>query len=483
MNIKKNFLYSGVLVASNYILPLLTFPYVSRVLGPANIGIYNFVDSIVNYFILFSMLGIGSTGIRVVAKNKLNSTELNQSFSSLVFLNTISTVVILGLFLLFISIVPKFNDYKEMFYIGSAKILFNLLLIEWFYTGMENFKYITIRIIAVKLIYTVAIFLFIKAKDDYILYYSITVISVVINALFNWTYSKRFVKISIKNISLKPYLKSYFILGFYVLLTSMYTTFNVAYLGFMAGNEEVGYYTTATKLYGILLALFSAFTGVMLPRISSLVSTGNIDEIKRLIQKSFDILFMFSFPLIIFSIILAPQIIYIIAGVGYEGAIMPMRIVMPLMLIIGLEQILILQLLMPFNKDQSVLINSVIGAAVGLALNLLLVSYFKSVGSSIVWVISETAVLLSACYFAKSKIGISIDIKKLLQSAVYSLPYVAIIYMVSIIHATAYYILFTASLGCLLYFVFLHIILLKNELIFDALPIFRKLLLKYNLIP
>ncbi|GAB4031173.1 hypothetical protein GCM10028774_07930 [Spirosoma jeollabukense] len=180
---------------------------------------------------------------------------------------------------------------------------------------------------------------------------------------------------------------------------------------------------------------------------------------------------------------MAPQIIYIIAGVGYEGAIMPMRIVMPLMLIIGLEQILILQLLMPFNKDQSVLINSVIGAAVGLALNLLLVSYFKSVGSSIVWVISETAVLLSACYFAKSKIGISIDIKKLLQSAVYSLPYVAIIYMVSIIHATAYYILFTASLGCLLYFVFLHIILLKNELIFDALPIFRKLLLKYNLIP
>lgn len=482
MNIRKNFIYSSVLAISNYLLPILTFPYVSRVLGPSNIGIYNFVESIVNYFILFSMLGIGSTGIRVIAKSKLNKEELEQSFSSLFFLNTISTIIILVLFIVSISVVPKFYLYKEMLYIGSGKILFSLLLIEWFYTGMENFKYITIRIIAVKIIYSVAIFIFVKSKNDYVIYYFITVVSVIINSIFNWVYSKKFVKIRIKSISIKPYLKSYFILGFYVLLTSMYTTFNVAYLGFVGGNEEVGYYTTAIKLYSILLALFSAFTGVMLPRISSLVSSGDIDEVKRLVQKSFDILFMFSFPLIIFSVILAPEIIHIISGPAYNGAITPMRIVMPLMLIIGLEQIFILQLLMPFNKDQSVLINSIIGASVGLVLNLLLVSYLKSVGSSIVWVVSEISVLISSYYFVRTKIGISLDYEKLIQNAIYSLPYIIIIYMSSILQVANYYIIFIAGIGCLIYFLFLHIILLKSELIIDSIYFFKRILLKYNLI-
>ena len=133
----------------------------------------------------------------------------------------------------------------------------------------------------------------------------------------------------------------------------MYTTFNVAYLGFTSNEVEVGYYTTATKLYTILLALFTAFTSVMIPRMSSLVAENKMEEFKKLSQKSSNILFGFSIPLIIYASVYAPYIINLIAGMGYEGAILPMRIILPLVLVIGYEQILICHILMPLKKDKA----------------------------------------------------------------------------------------------------------------------------------
>ena len=189
-------------------------------------------------------------------------------------------------------------------------------------------------------------------------------------------------------------------------LTSLYGTFNVAFLGFTSNEIQVGYYTTATKLYAILLSLFSAFTGVMLPRMSSLLAEGKKDEFKQLLHRSVNILMMFSTPLVYFSIVFAPQIIGIISGKGYEGAILPMRIAMPLMLIIGYEQILVIQTLMPLKKDKAILINSAIGAGAGLLLNFTIVPYLQSVGSSIVWFLSECMVLVSAQFFVTKYIGL-----------------------------------------------------------------------------
>ena len=129
----------------------------------------------------------------------------------------------------------------------------------------------------------------------------------------------------------------------------------------VSGEVEVGYFTTATKLFSILLALYTAFTGVLMPRMSNLIREGCWDEFKILLRKSIDILLFFSIPLIIFSIVFAPEIINMISGKGYEGAIVPMRLSMPLILIIGLEQILIIQTLMPLKEDKIILRNSIFG--------------------------------------------------------------------------------------------------------------------------
>ena len=465
MRIKTNLIYSSVLTVSNFIFPFLTFPYITRVLGVSNVGIYNWVNGIIQYFIFLSMMGIGIVGIREVAKNRNSAEELSKTFSSLLTLTLLTTIVSLLVLFVLIAAVPKFSEYKEMFYIGAANVFINLFLIEWFFKGTENFKFITIRSIVVKSVYVISVFVFVRQSDDYVIYYFLTVSAVVLNALFNWIYSKKFIHFTFKSIDLRPFIKPFLILGIYLLFNSMYSTFNVAYLGFVGGNKEVGFYTTATKLYGILLAFFTAFTSVMLPRISALVADNDFKEVNRLIERSFDVLYTFCFPIIIFILFFAPQVIHLIAGAGYEGSILPMRIVMPLMLIIGTEEILIIQLLMPLNKDKAIFINSLIGSIVGVCLAIVLVKNFHSVGSSIVWVCSELSILISASYFVKKYVGIAVPYKMVLFKFLYSIPYILICFLVLIFIKNTIFTLLVGGLASLIYFVFDDIYLSRNNFI------------------
>jgi O-antigen/teichoic acid export membrane protein len=211
-------------------------------------------------------------------------------------------------------------------------------------------------------------------------------------------------------------------LGMYMLLTALYVTLNVTWLGFVTNDEQVGYYTTASKLYSIVIAFFSAFTGVMLPRMSSLVSENRIDDFRSMIDRTFDLLFMFAVPLVVYACLCAPEIVRIFAGAGYEGAYVPARIMMPLILVVGLEQIYVIQILMPNKRDRSIFVNSCVGATVGVLLNVLLVSRLQAVGSAIVWITSEAAVLVVASWFANRDDGIAFPWEKLFREVLAYLP-------------------------------------------------------------
>lgn len=398
-SIKKNFAYSTVLTVSGYLFPLITFPYVTRVLGANNIGICNFVSGIIGYFIILANLGMMTVAIRETAAAAGDKERLSKVFSSLLILHLISTLVAMAALAICIFLIPRFNEHRELLWIGTGQLFFNFLTIEWFFKGIENFKYITIRSVAVRLIQVILTFVVVRRPDDYVNYFLLQFITVVINALINIIYSRNFVSFSFKNVNMRPYLKSFFILGLYSILTSMYTTFNTMYLGILSTDTEVAYYTVATKLYTIILALFTAFTGVMLPRNSALIAEGRIDEFKKLFVKSFKFLLAFSIPVIILTEILAPLIIRVIAGPGYEGAILPMRLVMPLVFVIGAEQILVIQTLMPLKKDKIILLNSIIGATLGVLLNIFLVPRLFSVGSALVWIICEVVILLLSGFF------------------------------------------------------------------------------------
>ena len=411
-SLKKNIFYSGILTTANYIFPLITYPYVSRVLGVANIGVCNFVDSIINYFLILSALGIGTVGIREIAKNKGDNSNLQDTFSKLFTINTISTTIALISLLVAMHTVPKLQDNYELMWIGVLKLVFNYLLIEWFFKGLEDFKYITNRAILVRTIYVAAVFIFVREANDIIVYYFLTSATIIVNAIINVLYARKYIRFKLKFSSLRDYTKSICIMGMYSVLTSLYTTFNVAYLGFVSTDIQVGYYTTSTKIHTIVLMAFTAVTGVLMPRIASILSDKRYDEYKRLIKKAVNILLIFALPCVLLVEIFAPQIVYLIAGNGYQGAVMPLRIIAPLILVIGFEQILITQSLMPMGKDKAVLINSILGAIVGLVANVILVPKLAAIGSAIVWTISELVVMFSALFFflrewSKIKMNIS----------------------------------------------------------------------------
>ena len=425
-SIKKNFAYKSVLTLSTYLINFITFPYVARVLGVERIGLVNFVDNTVNYFLLFATMGVGLLGVREIAAVKEDKKRRDQVYSSMLALNLLFTLVSLGIYLLCISTIPKLCQYDELFYIGTAKILFTVFLVEWFFTGVEYFRYITLRSILIKVLYIISVFLFVRDTSDYRLYFILTVGVVVLNALINQLYIRKFVRVRWNNIQLFKYLKQNVTLGIYTLMTSMYLTFNVMYLGLVSNNTEVGYYTTAFKLYSVILGFFTAFTNVMLPRMSSLLANGEKDRFQELVNRSFSVMATCCIPLILCSMIMAPQIVYILSGPGYEGAILPMRIIMPAAFAVGVAQVLAIQVLMPMKKDKVLLIASIIGAVVSLLINLLVVPSVKSVGSAVVLLCSEMGVTGMYVWYVLSQELILIPIKAIGKNVLFSLPSVVI---------------------------------------------------------
>ena len=421
-SIKKNFAYKSVLTLSTYLINFITFPYVARVLGVERIGLVNFVDNTVNYFLLFATMGVGLLGVREIAAVKEDKKRRDQVYSSVLALNLLFTLVSLGIYLLCVVTIPKLCQYDELFYIGTAKILFTVFLVEWFFTGVENFRYITLRIILIKVLYIISVFLFVRDTSDYRLYFILTVGVVVLNALINQLYIRKFVRVRWNNIQLFKYFKQNVTLGIYTLMTSMYLTFNVMYLGLVSNNTEVGYYTTAFKLYSVVLGFFTAFTNVMLPRMSSLLANGEKDRFQELVNRSFSVMSTCCIPLILCSMIMAPQIVYILSGPGYEGAILPMRIIMPAAFAVGVAQVLAIQVLMPMKKDKVLLVASIIGAVVSLLINLLVVPSVESVGSAIVLVCSEAVVTGTYVIYVLLHGLIRIHVAIIRKSVLYSLP-------------------------------------------------------------
>ncbi len=468
MGIKKNITYNVILTLSQYIIGFITFPYISRVLGVSNIGIVSFVDNTINYFILFSTLGAATIGTREIAKYQNDREKINIVFSSLITIYTIYTCIVVIVYVFAISFVEQLRIHQQLFYIGIAKLIFSVFLIEWFYRGTENFKYITTRTLMIKILYVITLLIFVKNNSHYKIYFILTTSVVVVNAFINIIYSRKFVRLSIKGITLKPYFKQSFYLGSYSLLTSMYTTFNVMYLGFVSNTVEVGYYWAALTLYGILLGFFSAFTGAMMPRMSSLLFFGEKEAFKNLIQKSFNLVFTISFPLIFGSILLAPQIIGLLAGKGYEGAIFPMRIIMPLVLIVGIAQILAIQVILPMQKDKLILYGSLLGAFIGLTFNIVLVKKFGSEGTAFVLLLSECAVTMFYIYTVRKNNLIGFPWQSLVNNFIYSLPIILICFSFLRIFKGNNLLILLFSVGIsILYFLIVNLYVVKNAALIE----------------
>ncbi|MDE5886388.1 MAG: flippase [Muribaculaceae bacterium] len=433
-DIKKNFIYKVLLTFSNYILGFVTLPYITRVLGPEKFGEVNFVMNTVDYFILFASMGVMTIGTREIAMNKESRPDISRVASDILALNLAFTGVVLLIYNLSVLIVPSFGRFNDLFWIGNAKILFWALLVEWFFTGIENFRYITIRSLIIKTLYVGLVFIFVKTTKDYKLYFILTVLSFVVNAVVNFGYYWKQIGIQFKKVNLKKYLKPNLKLGTYTIMTSMYITFNVIFLGMVSDMNEVGYYSASLKLYFVILSIFSAFTGVMLPRMAAIVNSGDKSQFFDYLNKSYHLVFLFAFPILFVSLFLAPEIIGILAGNGYKPAVAPMRILMCALPFVWLSQVISVQGLAAIKKDSILLWGAIIGALCSLIINVCLTPSYGAVGSSIVLVASECCVTLFSVLRVRSlRLFPLPSVKMILSYLLCSLPII-------IVGACAYWI-------------------------------------------
>lgn len=410
-SLKTNVILNYINTITGIIFPVITFPYASRILLPDGIGVVNFQISIINYIVLFTSLGIPLYAVKEIAKYRDNITIRNKTAVEITILSLLLCLFGYVAVALIGKLVPQIEANIALFYILSLTILFTALGVNWFYQAIEDFKFITIRAVLIRTIAAASLFLFVKDKSDLLIYGAITVGSTVGNNLINFIHLRKYIHLpTIKGLKLnifkhlKPALRI-FVLN---LITSIYVQLNTIMLGFMDGDYAVGIYTAGNKIPHIILSLVTSMGAVLLPRCSNLVATGKIEEFKSVCNKSIRLVLILSLPFTAGLILLAGPIITIFCGEAFIDAIPVVYWTAPVILFIGLTNVLGIQILYPLGKENIVIYSTLGGAIVNLILNLLLIPTYSAIGAGISTFAAELAVLAIQIIVGKKYIPVSI---------------------------------------------------------------------------
>lgn len=394
-SIKWNFIFNCILTASNIIFPIISFPYVSRILGPDGTGKVSFATSVVFYFNTFAQLGIPTYGIRSCAKVRDNKYELSHVVKEILVINIVVTIVAyLALFVLMMT-VKRFGNYRELLLIISLTIGLNTIGVEWLYKALEQYSYITKRSIIFKFIALIAMFLLVHQKNDYIIYGAVSILASSASNIFNFIKLKEIITLNgIKLIDIKRHLKPILIFFSMSIATTIYTNIDTVMLGFMKTDAEVGYYNAAVKIRTLLLSFVTSLGTVILPRASYYIECNNWNKFNNLSKKAFNFVFILSMSIVLYMIVFADRGILFLSGLQYTSSIIPMQIIMPTIFCVGITNLLGLQILVPIGKEKVVLVSEIIGAIIDLIINAMLIPRYASTGAAIGTLCAEVGVLV-----------------------------------------------------------------------------------------
>lgn len=391
-SIKKNFIFNVLLTVSSFIFPIITFPYISRVLGPAGTGQYNFASSVVNYFSMFAMLGIPTYGIRACAKARDDREKLSKVVSELFFISIITTALVCICFIFAVLCVDKLYRYRSLLFVIGFSMVLNVFGMEWAFKGLEQYSYITTRSIIFKFISVVLMFFLVKNPTDVVLYALIFVIANSGSFLLNYVKSKKYYSLHWGNLDIKQHIKPIIIFFAMTVATTVYTNLDNVMLGFMTSDAEVGYYSAAVKIKYILASIVSSLGAVLLPRASNYLEKNMKNEFIRISQKAINFVCVVAIPISLFFILFAKEGILFIAGNNYINSVLPMQVIMPTVFFIGLTNIMGIQMLVPMGKEKTVLVSELVGAVVDLILNAILIPEFGALGAAIGTLVAEIMV-------------------------------------------------------------------------------------------
>lgn len=399
-SVKKNYIYNMLYQLLIIVLPIITTPYLSRVLGPEGNGIYSYTISIVTYFILLGSLGVSMYGNREIAYVQNNKEKRSKTFFELFFfrLITLSLSAIVFYFCF-----ARSGQYATYYKILLLEMLANCLDISWFFQGMEDFKKTVTRNFIVKIISVISIFLFVKKSNDVGVYLLIYTLSTLLGSITLWFGIGKYIEIP-KKINIFSHLKSIFVLFIPQVAIQIYVVLDKTMIGtILKDMNEVGYYEQSQKIIKILLAFITAIGTVMMPRIANCYANGDMTRIKEYMKKTFKFIFFCSIPLTLGVIVVANNFVPLFFGKGYDKVPTLMSILSLIIIFISMSNVTGTQFLLATKRQKEFTISVVVGAVVNFCLNIILIKILKSYGAAIATVIAELSVTVVQLYFIKNE--------------------------------------------------------------------------------
>ena len=470
-SVKVNYILNLINTGTQMLFPLITFPYVCRVIEADGIGQINFFQSITSYISLFTCLGIPMYAIREIARDRSDVVQMNRTAMEILLLHSMLTLVGYAIVAILCLTVPQIQVNIPLFLILSLTIFFTAIGCEWFYRGIEDFKYITIRGLIIKTVSVVLLFIFVKSKTDLLYYGCYTVFGVLGGNIFNFFRLRKYIhreNIIFSELHIKRHIKPVLKVFSFSVVTSIYLQLNMVLLGFLKNALAVGYFAAATKVMQMLLTMSACLGSVMMPRASHLIAENKEDEFNRLIQKSYDFTLAIALPMTIGLIFCAPSLITALCGVKFEHSILPSQIIAPIILMVAISNVFGIQVLFPKGKINIVTLCCGIGAVADLILNLCLIPFFSYIGTSIAYLGAEVATTVSMYFIGRRYIPIIYFKKSHLTYALGCIVMAIALYGISLLPLpTLTILLLQGCCGVLAYFIILCIC--KDEMLVQIL--------------
>jgi O-antigen/teichoic acid export membrane protein len=470
-SIKINYFLNVLRISSGLMIGLFTMPYINTVLGAASLGKVEYVNSIISYFVLFSALGIPMYGIRETAKVRDDVKQRTKLILEMLAILAITTVLSYLIIFGIIIQLDYFQNLKMLIIIMSSMIFISNIGFEWFYQGMEDQLFITIRYLIVRIIALILLFLMVKSSEDYINYGIIMVITTVGGNFFNLLYLKNFINFSdikISELNIKKHLKPIATIFLASISISIYLLLDTTMLGSIAGDKSVGYYSVANKLVRFIIVFITTLGAVMLPRLSYLIKTDKA-LYTAYAKKSIKYILLVSFPFTVLFFFLAKDLVLLMAGADFLPAILTLQILSPIIIIVGIAYFIGYLVLYPQGKEKIYTIAVAISAVASVLCNLYAIPHFSHYGAAAVTVISESLGVLLMVVLARNELkDLNFFSKSFLLYFLASLFMTLIIVLVSFLNLSQFYNIALSSLtGFTSFFIFLFAF--KEEIIMETL--------------
>ena len=429
----KNYLFNLIYQIMAIALPLITTPYLSRVLGADSIGRYSFAQSIVSYFALLAALGTTMYGQRLIARASKEPKERSRLFWEIFLFRGIGAIVACGIYCL--TIMPSASD-PLLYTVAAIEIAAVAIDITWFYQGMEDFRPVAAYTALGKLLAIVGIFLFVKSREDLVVYVVLYCGSILFGNLLTWLDLRHYL-VGLGRGERKLSLLSHFLpaLSLFVsqVAIQVYVVLDKTMIGLITKSDfENGYYEQGQKLSRVLVALVTSMGVVMASRVAVLWKEKKKEQVYRLIESSFRLVFALSIPIALGITLVASRFVPVFYGEGFEPVI-PLLIVLSAMIpVIGCSNVIGIQLLVPSGREKLLTVSVSVGAVVNVLLNLGLIYFFASVGAAVASLLAEIVVTSVQFFFVRKEIRIGRILKIALRYLLFGLLMAALGFVISL---------------------------------------------------